>query len=200
MTEEKAGPPRRKFGSLGFVAVLLILTVGAVFAYMWIHKDDLQQNERNARASLKTLASAEATFRVKDSDGNGVKDYWTADVAGLWHAGKLIDEKIAKADVAPLKPLANKPLPYHGYYFAAMTMDLQNQIVYRTDTDKSGRKVHNTSRFGFCAYPAHYGSSGNWTFIINENNTIFKVETGGKPLENWPTDQGLVDDWGPKGD
>jgi len=40
--------------------------------------------ERNASASLKTLATAEADFRANDRDGNGVNDYGTGDVYGLY--------------------------------------------------------------------------------------------------------------------
>ena len=202
MTVEKTGPPHRKFGSLGFAAILVIMAMGAVFAYMWIHKENLQKNERNASATLKTLASAEASFRMNDTDGNGVKDYWTGDICGLWRYDRLISRELAEADSSPLEPLVDKPVPYHGYFFKTLQRDLQNKITYNSDTDDSGRKVHNSSRFGFCAYPVEYGSTGNTIFIINENNTIFKVENGGKPIEDWPIDLDLIGEnrWGRGGD
>ena len=202
MTAESFAPPRSRFGSLGFLAVLLILAVGVAFAYRWLHKDDLRKNERHASASLKTLASAEATFRVKDSDGNGVKDYWTGDISGLWHHGQLISKDLAGADIEPLNPVASGPIPHHGYYFVALKVDRGTDPpkVYREGADDAGVKVYNRLRFGFCAYPARYGSTGNWTFFINEYNTVFKVQNGGKPLEDWPTDQDLAGDWGMKGD
>jgi len=39
---------------------------------------------RNASASLKTLATAEADFRANDRDGNRIADYWTGDVFGRY--------------------------------------------------------------------------------------------------------------------
>ena len=94
-----------------------------------------------------------------------------------------------------MKGLVDEPVPYHGYYFKVLERDLQYDITYNQDTDGSGRKVHNNSRFGFCAYPADYGWTGRWTFIINENNTIFKFQQGGKPFKDWPVDEFNMGDW-----
>src|SRR5438093_367005 len=41
-------------------------------------------NERNASATLKSFASAEADFRANDRDNNRVNDFWVADVSGLY--------------------------------------------------------------------------------------------------------------------
>src|SRR5947199_137897 len=35
-------------------------------------------------------------------------------------------------------------------------------------------KVHNTSRFGSIPYPASYGKPGKFSFLVNENNIIFR--------------------------
>lgn len=68
-------------------------------------------HERNASASLKTLATAEADFRANDRDGNGRNDYWRSDVAGLFtlipkggtdrDAIRLIEVSITAADDRP---------------------------------------------------------------------------------------------------
>ncbi len=154
-------------------------------------------NERNASASLKTLATAEADFRANDRDENKIQDYWTGDVAGLWsievkgRSIALIDRAIAEADAAPLRPLVPKPVPKAGYFFAALRVDRSTgtPVPYQVDTDESGRKVRSTSIFGFCAYPARYGVTGRSTFIINENNTVFRLDTQGKPPTEWPRDE-----------
>ena len=154
------------------------------------------KNERNASAALKRLATAQADYRANDRDGNRVNDYWTADVAGLWQVGRLIDRGVAQADMNPLKALVDEPVPYHGYYFKVLERDDQFDITYNMDTDGSGRRVHNSSRYGICAYPAEYGWTGRWTFILNENNTVFKFQQGGWPFKDWPTDKFIVGEYG----
>lgn len=165
-------------------------------------------NERNASASLKTLATAQADFRANDRDNNKINDYWTGDVSGLYTlvpAGgkdpiKLIELSIAAADAAPLNDGADvlkfaRPAPKAGYHFRVMTTDNSSGTpeAYAVDTqgDKSRGKVYNNSRFGFCVYPAEYGVTGTRTFIINENNTIFAKDTEGEPVLEWPSDADL---------
>ena len=158
-------------------------------------------NERGAPAMLKTLAAAEANFRANDRDGNKVQDFWTGDVSGLWSEGgggvpaQLISRATAEADARPLKPLVKTPVPWAGYLFVVLKRDDSTGETYQTDTDGSGRKVRHTSKFGFCAYPAEYGRTGRLTFFMNENNTIFKQDTGGKPLSAWPADETLKAHW-----
>ena len=176
------------------VGVPVVLTV--VFAVIQgLRENELRNNERKASAALKMLATAQADFRANDSDGNKVQDYWTADVVGLWRSVRMVPRGIAEADAFPLKGLVDNPKPYHGYYFRVLKGDLHFDLTYNQDTDGSGREVHNSSRFGFCAYPVEFGSTGRWTFIINENNTIFKFQQEGEPFKDWPTDVFLSGDW-----
>jgi hypothetical protein len=159
----------------------------------------LAQNERRASAALEMLAAAEADFRSNDRDGNRVADFWVGDVVGLYDHGRLIDSSIAKADARPLHRLVARPIPMSGYLFVAMGFeegpDPGTMTPYGRDTDGTGRKVHNTSSFGFCAYPAVYGVTGRNTFIINEGNTVARFDTGGTPIVRWPFDSSLKMDW-----
>ncbi|GEM_PF-1229793 len=127
---------------------------------------------------------------------------------------KLIELSVALADHAPISGLTiqgennysksvetlGKRAPKAGYWYLAMKEDLQvtangGDGTYRQNTGVAKEAVYNTSRFGFCAFPAEYGKSGKKTFIINEGNTLFWKDTGGKPVENWPTDAELAKDW-----
>src|SRR5262249_53857667 len=144
---------------------------------------NLAANERNGSTSLKTICTAEADFRANDRDWNHVNDFWTADVAGLYtckdSAGqsiKLIELSVALADAAPIEAGSaggkipalsgfGASQPKAGYWFRAMEKDNSSpapEDILRTDTGGQPQmgKVHNTSRFGFCAYPAEYGASG----------------------------------------
>lgn len=179
-------------------AGVAVFAVGNLLYHSWYRQEVRARNERSASSTLKTLATAEADFRANDRDGNRVADFWTGDVAGLWSildpSGKplaLIDRRIAEADATPVARIAPKPVPWNGYYFAVLRVDNSTgpPVPYQVDTDGSGRKVRNTSGFGFCAYPAEYGKTGKWTFIINENNTVFRLDTNGRPPTEWPRDE-----------
>ncbi|MBI2901764.1 MAG: DUF2950 family protein, partial [Planctomycetes bacterium] len=164
--------------------------------------------------------TAQADFRANDRDENKVNDFWTGDVAGLYaitdSAGnhiKLIEVSAALADAEPLAANALKsgrypkaitgfgaPAAYHGYRFRALREDKQvtangGNGVYRQDTDGSEEKLHNTSRFGLCAYPEEYGVAGTRTFIVNEGNTLFWRDLEGETLPDWPTDEELAAEW-----
>ena len=56
-------------------------------------------------------------------------------------------------------------------------------------------KVHNNAIFGFCTYPAEYGVTGLMTIILNEGNTLFKKDTQGQPVLEWPSDKVLRTEW-----
>lgn len=166
-----------------------------------LEKAQRESNERNAAATLKTLTTAQADFRSNDRDGNGVNDYWVADVSGLGRidAGgriRLIEDSAALADAKPCVPLdtegefhalkfaaAGKPSPKAGYRFVALP----------GSEDEGGRTVAYDEgkgrcrrRFGFCGYPAEYGKEGKLTFITSEENEIWKKDTGGKVPERFP--------------
>ncbi|HVR84240.1 MAG TPA: hypothetical protein VMU54_08015 [Planctomycetota bacterium] len=183
---------------------LIFLGVGLVIAAIAIPgllSSERASNERNASTSLKKLTSAEADFRANDRDGNHVNDFWTGDVSGLYYVKpvgggselRLIELDQANADAQPLFPLTPSRQPLKGYWFTALERD--DSVpgpggLYKLDTDKSGRKVHHESMFGFCAYPAHR-SDGTFIFTVNENNTIFR-EARVDPRTAFPDDRELM--------
>ena len=166
-------------------------------------------NERNASATLKSFASAQADFRANDRDFNRVNDYWVADVSGLYRvvsgeAIRLIEEAAATADAKPCVPMdqagalagtprehpaklvaLGKPAPKTGYWFVAVEKVEDEKGIAAKYNDGSGR---NPRQFGLCAYPAEYGKTGKSTFILNEWNTVWKKDTGGKPVDLFPAD------------
>lgn len=154
-------------------------------------------NERSAAAALKTIAMAEADYRANDRDGNGINDFWTGDVAELGRMG-LIERGVAEADTLPLGSLGSTSIPFNGYHFTALQLD--NSLVppesYRQDTDKTSRKVHHFSRFGFVAYPAEPGVTGNFIYIINQDNSVLRCPAAGNPPpKDWPNDAELQKSW-----
>jgi len=173
--------PSRDF--LIFVAIGIVLAAMAVPGYL---SSCRASRERHASTRLKDICNAEADFRANDRDENKIQDYWTGDVSGLSRTG-LLESTLVQADAHPLGTLHDAG-PEQGCSFMAMDQDesVTPTATYRTDTDKSGRKVHNLERFGFCAYPRS-GWDGKYCFIVNENSTIFRFE-GVTALKSWPKD------------
>lgn len=170
-----------------FRYLLLVLGGLAAIAAAWFlvmrPRRSKGEDWYSAYSTLKVLDSAEVRYYREDLDRNGIHDYWTGDVAGLYKYG-LIDRFIAEADLRPINPLVPKPVPFHGYYFIAMDGDDSDgpSINYRQETDKTSGKVHHLSSFGFCAFTADAMEGGSASHFqigfINENGTTF---WGGQP-------------------
>jgi hypothetical protein len=194
-------PPRRRWlPSPGLLVALGILVVVVALAIPGLRSSNRASNERSASTSLKTLTSAEADFRANDRDGNRINDFWTGDVSGLYYVKptgggpelRLIEERVANADAKPLFPQRKAMSPKGGYLFQAFDWDDSvegPEGEYKCDTDKSGRKVHNEKRFGFCTFPQSVGD-GKYVFFVNENNTIFR-DRKTEPKTSFPSDQDL---------
>ena len=150
--------------------------------------------ERNAPASLKTVATAEADFRANNRDGSGTQEFWRADVAGLFttipkggsmtDAIKLIEISVAAADDRPVSDITKyaRRSPKSGYWFRAIR--------------KKGEPPVNAAwQFAFCAFP-DTPSAGRWTYIIDEGNTIYKADLGAtRGIEVFPSDEELRARW-----
>ena len=149
--------------------------------------------ERPSSSGLKTLTSAQADFRANDRGGDGVKQFWRGDVAGLYAIVpkgsstpiKLIELSLAAADDRPVTDLSRYASwsPKRGYRFRA---------IRHADEDP---KSLDPNRFAFCAYPVS-PSVGKYVFIVDENNTIFRsVADGHRGMEVFPTDDELRKEW-----
>lgn len=149
-------------------------------------------NEKSALASLKLIREVESIFRSRDYDRNGINDYWTGDVSGLYRLLnsdglqiKGIDLDLAEADTDPIAPIANyvgsalgHAMPKDGYYFTAMTTD-ETGSIYRINPLRGTNiyALHN-SKFAFCAYPEIYEETGKNIFMVSHDGTIWRKDIG----------------------
>ena len=102
-----------------------------------------------------------------------------------------------------------------GYWYIALVNDMSvagtSEQTYKVDTGGTPGmgSCHNTSKFGFLAFPDS-ASAGKFVFIVNENNTIFRSATSGfsrpaltngcpgsltSPYTQWPTDTNQKSFW-----
>lgn len=167
---------------------------------------DIVANEHHAAAILRVLARAEADFRSNDRDANGVHDFWTGDVAGLYFhvpdGDRLIHLRLAAADASPLPgrelPKAAPKAPWRGYWYRALRKDNSANPPEEYQLEpvrKGGPRALNRNRFGFVGYPAEYAVTGTRTFIINESMSVFWKDTQGEPVDEWPDDAALQREW-----
>jgi len=170
--------PRRPGMALLSLSVALIAVVlMAVWGRDHTRNRILEQYEENAAGGLNLMASANHHFRSEDWDGNNVADYWTGDIFSLMLHERnqpglgWIAKNLASADGA--RPSAQ---PFRGYLFRAVPME------------GDGAPGRNRLRFAFCAYPADYGRTGSWTFLVSESSGVLRKDTGGQPLLEMPPD------------
>jgi len=191
-----------RFWVIGIGLLLLVLAVGVVVPAFDIRFDCRScwlfqrhrhgYTERNPSTSLKTITSAQADFRANDRDGDGVNQFWRADIAGLYAlapsggpAIRLIEGSVALADARPLFDLTRegKRAPKAGYWYRA---------IRHTDEQTLDAAL----RFAAVAYPADYPKSGKYTFIVDENNTIYRCDLGhGRGIEVYPAEDELRAKW-----
>jgi hypothetical protein len=144
---------------------------GLYWAYVYGGCSSGRSNERNGSTFLRTIVAAQYDYRDNDRDGNQTKDFWRADVAGLYTehlacdpaepAMKLIELSIAAADERPVSdvsPYAVKSAKA-GYWYRA--------LLHEEET------VPSPDRFAVCAFP-DTRSAGEYTFIVDEQNFIYR--------------------------
>lgn len=172
-------PWRARWTFAGLGAIVLMFAAGMAFTGVvhqtgWLLRSPERlvgsgvSNERNASASLRILMTAQIDFRENDRDGNGRKDFWRADVAGLFalkgpegHPIKLIEVSIAGADGRPTMSVESftRRMPKVGYWFRALRFP--------------GETTPDTDRWAAIAYPDTL-SSGRLLFIISDRGVMYK--------------------------
>jgi hypothetical protein len=142
---------------------------------------------------LKTIVLAQADFRVNDRDGDGRKNYWRSDIAGLYvlpgPSGEpigLILPSLAGADSVPTTNIHvhTSMGPSAGYWFK--TLRFKNEDPARRDPD----------RFAACAY-ADVLTKGASVFVISHENLIWrrKARVAREALEFFPDAETLREEW-----
>ena len=174
-----------KFNKYGMrIAVVMIAVLSLASLCIYIMYVRPARKKYSIINSMKAIAAAEKEFRDKDYDRNGISDFWTADVAGLYEHN-LITREMAEADAAPIRKRVDFPIAFNGYLFQAILYD-QDGDRYQMDTDRNGAMVKNNRRFGFIAYPDNDRESEKYSYYINESGIVYSIRTNGKYTSRWP--------------
>jgi hypothetical protein len=165
------------------VVLVLVGSAGAAGVAGWLSwraREQRKRNEHIARETMKPLlAIAQHRFRTEDLDKNGVKDYWTGDLAGLYAFG-LIDYSLAAADARPLSPLAPSPVPRDGYLYVALEKPGDNRTLFSV---------------GYCAYPSEPGVTGSRIYIVRNLAFRYSRPADRPPPRSWPNDAEIQAEW-----
>src|SRR5207237_7420712 len=89
------------------------------------------------------------------------------------------------------------PSSKSSYWYQALVTDQSiagsPEATYKADTGGTPAMglCHNTSKFGFMAFPDSQ-SAGKYVFAVNENNTIFRSATSGAVKTGTSNPPGVV--------
>lgn len=176
---------RKNTIGVGILIVALVVALG--IALPGIMRARREPGERSWGAQLREITSAQLTFKHRDLNGDGMEQFWRADLAGLYGLkgkdGKLlrlISLSLALADDRPTTDLSKhgKKAPRQGYWYRA--------IRHRDE------ETPDPDRFAVCAFPGDYPHPSKYTFIVDERGVTYRKDLGhGRGLDIIPSESEL---------
>lgn len=146
------------------------------------------RNELDTIQSCLAYVDAQKDFARMTGPGDGANEYAQQFVSdpgkrnGLYWETKEGEEPsplgvfMARARKDGLQPKkADKPVPYHGYYYKILTSQGKNAPGGARNFIVNGKM---TGGFGLVAYPAEYGVTGVMSFIVNQDGVVYQKNLG----------------------
>lgn len=141
-------------------------------------------NELDVIEICAGYVEAQTEYAAQDRDNHKMLTYAQRIVSaeglhdGLYWEGNsesLVPKGFAEAAVETAHASSAKLKPYHGYYFRVLKAQGPNaeggQHNYMVKDSMIGG-------FGLVGFPAHYGTSGVHTFIVNHDGVIYEKDLG----------------------
>lgn len=191
------------FTLIELMIVVAIIAIIAAIAIPSLLRSRLAANEVSAVGTLRNTVAVEAAWRQNDTDRNGVNDYWTGDVSSFYRfldrAGNpvaAIDLAVANADSYPMTasagligadPLLGSTVAISksGYLYRALSTSNRDDIApagadsYQANSAPVDAMVaEHGQRFGFCAFPETYNTTGVNVFFVIEDGVIRARDQG----------------------
>jgi hypothetical protein len=144
------------------------------------------QNEINAIQVALAYVDAQREYAMKDRDGDGLLEYAQSFRSesgkrnGLYWPIKSGEEQSPLGEFAARAvkegyKAADKPFPFHGYYYRILTAQGKDAAGGAYSYIVKGSMI---GGFALVAYPAEYGNSGVMTFIVNHDGKVFQKDLG----------------------
>jgi hypothetical protein len=136
------------------------------------------RNELAAIQVVLAYTDAQAEYRARDWDGDGVKSYA---MRALSSPGKRDGLYWAAGPGEPESPLgpafadAQRGKPYHGYFYRILTAQGKDAPGGARSYLQGGRL---TEGFAMIAWPAKYADTGVMTFIVNQDGVVHQKNLG----------------------
>jgi hypothetical protein len=147
---------------------------------------------RNELAVIKVCEAyvdAQQEFALMDSDGDGLFEYAQKFMSTPGKKDGLYWETKEGEKPSPLGPFAakarnegylkqssaEKPQPYHGYFYKILKGQGKNAKGGAYDYVVNGNMI---GGFALVAFPAQYGSTGVMTFIVNHDGVVYQKNLG----------------------
>jgi hypothetical protein len=148
-----------------------------------MHDRLIGSNELNAIDSCYGYVEAQKDYASDDWMDDGVLQYAQRVVSTQ---GKKDGLYWSNADGGPLSPLGpfiaetgitpdGKPQPYQGYYFKILTAQGDSARGGARSYIVDGRMVLG---FALVGWPAEYGKTGVYTFIVNQLGVVYQKDLG----------------------
>jgi len=147
---------------------------------------------RNELAVIKVCEAyvdAQQEFALMDSDGDGLFEYAQKFMSTPGKKDGLYWETKEGEKPSPLGPFAakarnegylkqssaEKPQPYHGYFYKILKGQGKNAKGGAYDYVVNGNMI---GGFALVAYPAQFANSGVMTFIVNHDGVVYQKNLG----------------------
>jgi hypothetical protein len=145
------------------------------------------ENELSAIQVLLAIADAQRDFADDMRQLTGQPEYAQKLESSPGKKDGLYWEAAQGEEPSPLGPLAAQaraegygqspglPTPYHGYYYRILNAQGKNAPGGAYDYMVRGKMV---GGFAILGYPASYGASGVYTFIVNHDGVVYRKNLG----------------------
>jgi hypothetical protein len=147
------------------------------------------RNELSAIRVCLGYVEAQREYASTDREQDGIIQYAQKFASDTYRRNGLYWEPAEGETPSPVGPFAaraaaegyrkaaDKPTPYHGYYYKILKGQGKNAPGGAFSYVING---HMVAGFALVAWPAEYGVSGVMTFVVNRNGTVYQKDLGPK--------------------